>query len=277
MVDFRYPKNWKEMSLDMRLMFGYQICMMGMMAGGDFLTVRNELTIAAAIGAFVALVSRYHRRKKHWRWPGVKPLDFLYAVGIMALFWFFLYSATPLFPPNNGRDVPWYLAGLGIGVFSLLQVLKVVYPREDEFVSHCAVIDQYGRELEPVQQASVVASYGPKWKVVAKVTYEIVFMFIWVCGVSSFYFFGTAFKNGSPQPTTTQTEQLEDHGKIVYATPAEKERVRALQVVTWVGIPVVLVGGVVLHFLLGVKLFPNTTTMPEYLSRGKNTPAPPTT
>ena len=34
MADSRYPKNWKEMFLDMRLMFGYHAGMMVMMVGG---------------------------------------------------------------------------------------------------------------------------------------------------------------------------------------------------------------------------------------------------
>ena len=57
MADFRYPKNWKEMSFDMRLMFGYHICMMVMMVAGGSLTVRQELTIAATIAGVILLVS----------------------------------------------------------------------------------------------------------------------------------------------------------------------------------------------------------------------------
>src|SRR5215467_5739696 len=101
MSDVRYPRQWKEMSVDMRLMFGYHISMMVMMIAGGSLAVRQELAIAAIIAAFVVLVSRYHRQKKHWRWPGLKPLDVLYAFGGAVLILLFLYSATPLAPPNN--------------------------------------------------------------------------------------------------------------------------------------------------------------------------------
>jgi hypothetical protein len=58
----------------------------------------------------------------------------------------FLYSTTPLAPPNNSHIVPWYLAGPGIGLFGTLQSLKVVYTSEAEFASDCMIIDQYGRE-----------------------------------------------------------------------------------------------------------------------------------
>jgi hypothetical protein len=277
MADFRYPKKWNEMSLDMRLMFGYHISMMVMMIAGGSLTVRQELTIAAAIAVLIVLVSRYHRQKKHWRWPGVKPLDVLYAVAGIVLISFFLYAATPLFPPNNGHVVPWYLAGLGIGLFGILQSLKVVYAAEAEFALNCMIIDQYGRELEPERgPSSLVEPEGANWKRVTKAVYSVAFMLVWVCGVASFYFFGTAFKNGSPEPTITQTESLEDHGKTLYVTPTEKQRVHVLQVVSWVGLPIVLLGGIAIHFIAGVKLFPNTPTLAEYLNRGKNTPSGPT-
>jgi hypothetical protein len=277
MVDVRYPKKWNEMSLDMRLMFGYHISMMVMMVAGGSLAVRQELTIAASIAAVIVVISRYHRQKKHWRWPGIKPRDVLYAVGGVVLISLFLYSATPLFPPNNGRIVPWYLAGLGIGLFGILQSLKVVYPAEAEFTSNCMIIDQYGRELEPKREPpSPVESQEANWKRVAKTVYSVVFVLLWVCGVASFYLFGTAFTSGSPVPTTTQSEPLENHGKTVYVTPTAKQRVHVLQLVSWIGFPVLILGGAGLHFLTGVKLFPNTPTLAEYLNRAKNTPSQPT-
>ena len=274
MADVRYPKNWKEMSLDMRLMFGYHISMMGMMVAGGSLTVRQELTIAATIASLILLVSHYHRQKKHWRWPGIKPVNVLYALGGIFFISIFLYSVTPLAPPNNGHIVPWYLAGLGIGLFGILQSLKVAYASEAEFASDCMIIDQYGRELEPAHAPSSEQVSEPNWKRVTKVTYTTVFMLVWVSGVGSFYLFGTAFKNGSAQPTATQTEPLEDHGKTVYVTPTDKRRVHALQLVSWLGVPVVLISGAILHFLVGVKLFPNTPTVSEYLNRGTNRAAP---
>jgi hypothetical protein len=270
MADVRYPKNWKEMSLDMRLMFGYHISMMVMMVAGGSLTVRQELTIASTIAVLILLVSRHQRQKKHWRWPGIKPVNVLYALGGIFFISIFLYSVTPLAPPSNGHIVPWYLGGLGIGMFSILQSLKVVYASEAEFASDCMIIDQYGRELEPAHVPSPAQLSEPNWKRITKVTYTTVFMLVWVCGVASFYFFGTAFKNGSPESTATRIEPLEDHGKTVYVTPDDKRLVHALQLISGVGFPVVLISGVILHFLVGVKLFPNTPTLSEYLNRGTN-------
>jgi hypothetical protein len=274
MPDIRYPRKWTEMSLDMKLMFGYHISMMAMMMAGGFLSVRLELTSAGAVASLIVLVSRYNRQKKHWRWPGIKPVDVLYAAGGIFLVSIFLYSAVPLFPPNNRHIVPWYLAGFGIGLFGVLQSLKVVYPSESEFTSKCMIIERYGRELQPVPEPSPAQLPEPNWKRFTKATYTVVFMLLWVCGVASFYFFGIAFKNGSPEPTASQTEPLEDHGKTVYVTPTEKQRVHALQLASWVGFPIVLIAGAILHFLVGVKLFPNTPTLSEHLNRDKNRAAP---
>lgn len=264
------------MSLDFRLMFGYHISMMVMMVAGGSLTVKQELMIAASIAGLIVLLSRHHRQKRHWRWPGVKLLDVLYAAGGIALVSFFLYSATPLFPPNNGNVVPWYLAGIGIGLFGILQSLKIVYAAEAEFVSNCILIDQYGREIELAHEPSIpVEPREANWKRVTKAMYSVVFILVWACGVASFYFFGTAFKNGSPEPTISQSEPLEDHGKTVYLTPTEKQRVNVLQLATWISFPVVLLGGAALHFIAGVKLIPNTPTLADYLNRGKNTTSEP--
>lgn len=197
----------------------------------------------------------------------------LYTVVGIFLIAIFLYSATPLFPPNDSHSVPWYLAGLGIGLFGVLQSLKIVCTSEAEFASNCTTIDQYGREIKPSPGPSPVQLWEPNWKRVTKFVYTVVFVLLWICGVASFYFFGTTFKNGSPEPTTTHTEPLEDHGRTVYVTPTEKQRLHVLQLVSWVGFPVVLLAGAALHFLIGVKLFPNTPTLAEYSNRRKNTPS----
>jgi hypothetical protein len=269
MAEVRYPKSWKEMSLDFKLMFGYHGSMMAMMLAGGLLSILHELAIAGAIASLSVLISWSNRRKKHWRWPGIKRIDPLYAVGALSAP-VLLYSATPLFPPNNGHIVPWYLAGLGIGLFLVLQSLKVVYPSEAEFASNCMIIDQYGRRLQTEQELSPAQAPEVNWRRATKAAYTIVFMLLWVCWVASFYFFGAAIRNGSPEPTTTQTEPLEDHGKPVYVTPVENQRVHALQLVSSVGIPLVLISGVILHFVVGVKLFPNAPTVSEYLNRCKN-------
>jgi len=254
------------MSVDMRLMLGYHISMMGLLAWSASLTIRQELMIAAGLATVIVLVSHYHRKKRHWRWAGIKPRNVLWGLGAIALMSFFLYAATPMFPPTDVQNLPWYLASLGLGVFNVLASLNVVDSSEAKFRAHCMIIDQYGREIEPVADPSIEVSEA-KWKRAIRVTYTVVFMLVWIVGVASTYSFGTAFKNGSPEPTATQTEPLEDHGKTVYITPAEKRRVHALQLVSWIGFPGLILVALILHFLVGVKLFANAPTLAEYLKR----------
>ena len=86
--------------------------------------------------------------------------------------------------------------------------------------------------------------------------YTAAFTVVWIGFVLSFYFFGTAFQNGSPEPTATQTEPLKNNGKTVYVTPIER-RVNSIQFACVGGILLVVVGGGILHFVAGVKVFKN--------------------
>ena len=54
MPDVRYPKKWQEMSLDLKLMFGYHIYMMAMMMAGGAVTV---IVAAADLVLSVVLVA----------------------------------------------------------------------------------------------------------------------------------------------------------------------------------------------------------------------------
>jgi hypothetical protein len=252
----RNPKTWKEMSVDFRLFFVYHGCMMVLFATGGLLTLQQEILITLSVVGVLASISAWHRRASHWHWPGIRARDLLSAAGGPLLISFFLYAATPLFPPSTPQALPWYLAGLGIGVFGILASLKVVCSSKAGFAAQCWTVDQYGREIEPVPAKPTEGPVAPKWKKVLRGTYSALFLLVWLGGISSFYFFGTSFRNGSPVPTATQTEPLEDGGKTVYVTRAEKQRVDYLQRVWW-GIPVVLAFGAVLHFFLGVKVFSN--------------------
>ncbi len=267
MPNQRRPKTWREMSVDFRLMFVYHGGMMVLFMTGRSLSVRAEIAIALALAAVLTVISVRHRKITHWRWPGVSPRDILFSVLTVAGIVFFLFSTTTLFPPSDSRFLPWYLAGLGIGVFGVLSNLKIVYQSEAEFLAHCRTIDQYGREIEPAPEAQEAKDVEIRWKRVVRGVYTVTFMLLWVGGVAFFYFFGTSFRNGSPVPTASQSEPLTDHGKTVFTTRAEKQRIDRLQAVSWGGIPLVLLSGVILHFIVGVKLFPNTPTLSEYRAR----------
>jgi amino acid transporter len=266
----RNSTTWRDMSVDFKLMFVYHGAMMVMfMAGQGGLSVRSELQFTTLLVVILVAIAIRHRKKANWRWPGVKPGNVLGAAAGLALIGFFLFAATPLFPPTSGAALPWYLAGLGIGSFGVLSSLRITYGSEADFLMQCHIVDPTGREIARVSELKPKTPAEPRWKKIARVGYVVVFMLIWIDGVASFYSFGEAFKDGSPVPTATCTEPINNHGKIVYITSAEKDRVDRLQKVSWVGIPSVMVGALVLHFLVGVKLFPNAPTLAEYMNQRK--------
>jgi hypothetical protein len=138
---------------------------------------------------------------------------------------------------------------------------------------HCHAVDQYGQNIGRVSELpEATAPAEPRWQKLARGGFAVIFMAVWICGVLSFYSFGEAFKNGSPVPTSSHTEPLNNHGKITFITQSEKKRIDLLQLVSWVGIPSVMVSGLVLHFLIGVKLFPDTPTLSEYVNKRKTKP-----
>ena len=259
-----YPKTWKEMSLDFRLMFIYHVCMMILFVIGQKLTLREEILIAATVAVVLISISRRHRRATRWHWPGIRRRDGLFAIGAAIGIAFFLHAASPLFPPSDHRFLPWYLAGLGIGTFGILSSLRIAYSSEAEFLTHCRTIDQYGREADRASELPEVKNVEPDWKKVARGIYTVTFVLVWIAGVASFLTFGNSFKNGTSTPTATQTEPLTDHGKTVYVTRPEKQRMDQFQMANWFGVPFILVVGVTLHFLVGVKLVPNVPTLREY-------------
>jgi hypothetical protein len=267
----KYPKRWRDMSVDFRLFFAYHISMMVMMiAGQGELSVRIELVITALLVMVLMAISIVHRKENNWRWPGVQGRDIVYAVGGVVLIALFLYGATPLFPPSTGAALPWYLAGLGIGTFNVLSSLKVVNASEADFLMNCRAVDQYGQEIPRASELPQPASATePRWKKLARAIYVATFMLVWICGVLFFYVFGKAFKDGSLVPTVTQTAPLENHGETVFITPAEKERIHLLLLSAGVGFPVVIVSGLVLHFIVGVGIWGDTRTLSELLNKRK--------
>jgi hypothetical protein len=153
-----------------------------------------------------------------------------------------------------------------------LTSLRVVDTSEADFLLNCRIIDRYGHMIERTSEPPRPIDSEPHWKKVIRGIYTVIFVVAWTFGVASFFFFGNAFGRGSPVPTATQTEPLADHGKTVFVTPRDKRRIDWFQLASGAGVPVVLVG-VILHFVVGVKLFPNAPTLSEYLAR-KDSPKP---
>ena len=259
-----YPKQWKAMSLEFKLFFVYHVCMMVLFISGGALTLRQEFAFTVVLVFVLGTLSIRHRRSAGWRWQALETKNLLMAAGGIALTGVFLYAATPLFPPWNPKSLPWYLAGFGIGTFNVLQALRLVHPSEAAFLADCHDLDSQTVQATPSEP---IEPTEPQWCRIVRATYHLLFFLVWLGFLAFFYYSGAAFRDGSPVPTPAQTEAVTEHGKTVYVPHAQKILCDRLEWSAFVGIPLMLVGGFVLHFLVGVKLFSNTTTLRELLAK----------
>ncbi len=137
-------RSWSDLSFDFKGMFVYHIAMMVMMIAGARLAFIEQIAIAGAIAASIAAASLVRRLRHKWRWKGLTPLRAGGALLLIALMGYFLFAAAggALQAPSFAIDRPfgfgpWVLAGLGIAVFSVLNVLRITYRSERAFLEDC--------------------------------------------------------------------------------------------------------------------------------------------
>jgi hypothetical protein len=258
------PKQWKDFSLEFKLMFVYHGCMMVLLVTGVAFSSRQEVIFAVVLLSVFLSLSVRHRRSAGWHWQGVKTRNLFIAAAGVILMAGFLYAATPWFPPSNPRFLPWFLAAFGIGAFNVLQTLRLVYPSEAAFLADC---HEPGVQIEEAPSVKSIESTEPRWHRAAKSAYRALFFIVWLGFVGYFYYSGATFREGSPVPTPTQNEPITDHGKTVYITHDQRVLRDELELFGFVGIPSVLVCGILLHFLAGVQVFSETSTLSERIGR----------
>jgi hypothetical protein len=257
-----YPRKWSEMSLDFKLMFVWHGSMMFLMITGGNFTSGQELTFAAILMAVLFSVSIQHRRSKGWQWQPVESKQFAWAAGSLLLTALFLYASSPLFSPLNPGFLPWYLAGFGIGIMNVLSAIGLVRLSESQFIADCQTTAPQAPALAPTAEPA-----DPAWQRFLRGSFQLAFLGIWLNFMVFFYLHGKAIRNGSPTPTAAQTDSVTEHGGTVYVTHKEKVLDDRLLTISMIGIPSAMAAAAILHFLLGVKLFPNAPTLKEYLNR----------
>jgi hypothetical protein len=145
--------NPKNMSLDFKLMFVYHISMMVLFGTRVLDNAADQAWFALILFIVLVLISVAHRFREKWKWPGIGilgiPLSLLGVGFVYAFLAFAAYSMNPDLVFPNFKDIryidliadswsaiitaasvpvftPWFLAGVGIGVFNLLSSLKLV-------------------------------------------------------------------------------------------------------------------------------------------------------
>jgi len=250
----KYPRNWKEMSFDFKLFFVYHGCMMLLLATSALLPVFFQIACVSVLLLTFLALSVKRRIRMQWHWPGTGVRNVLGAIFSVALGVFFLGSVTPRVSPLDPRLFPWFAAGGGIVLFWILYQLKLVFFSEKDFLSHCG--ERIATEPKPA-----TAPTEPTWKRFLRSAFYVYFFAVWTAGVTFFWKYNIAFRDGSPEPTPTQTETLVDHGNTVYITAEEKRVVSILEKSMFVGIPSALLLATLLQFVVGVKLFPHVPSL----------------
>lgn len=258
--DSKFPARWNEMSLDYKLFIVFHGCMMILFATSGHFPIFFQIRFVSTLACVLAVISIVHRKRNKWHWPGVGIKGAFAALVSLALGLFFLGSVIPRISPLSPRIFPWFAAGGGIILGEVLFLLNVVCLSKKEFLRHC------GDKVSEEPQASNLPQ-EPQWKRTVRTLFGLYFLAVWIVGVSFFWKFDIAFRDGSPKPTRTQTETLDDHRERVYVTPEEKRIVSFLESAAMLGVPSALLIGFFLHFVAGVKLIPNAPTLQKFVRK----------
>lgn len=240
------PRQWADMSLDYRLMFGLHGVAMVLFFLSRFLKIELELAIMTAAWFGAAAVSVSHRIRSGWRWPGAGPKQLFralispVAVGIM------FFAAGQNFPASNPAILPWYFAGANIALFWVLASLRIV-----RFSQLRAKADCGGEPAGEIVRAETI----PRWKTTVRIVYSVAFAAMWLGGMAFFYLDGRAVRESSPVTTADKTWPITEHGATVFISPQDGVLIGLLMTGFMIGVPVVLAAGFFIQFVLKVPVF----------------------
>src|SRR6266481_198145 len=142
-----------------------------------------------------------------------------------------------------------------IGQELTLSAIGLVRLSKSQFIADCQTTDSRVPALAPTAESA-----DPAWQRFLRGAFHLAFLVIWLNFMVFFYLHGQAIRNGSPTPTATETDPVTEHGGTVYVTHKEKVLDERLLTISMIGTPSLMAAGAILHFLVGVKLFPNAPT-----------------
>jgi hypothetical protein len=251
------------MSLDFKLCFASLACIVGIWVEGSLLAIVVQLLIAMMVAALGVFLSVRHRRQMDWRWPGTNAKGVLRAVGAAAAAAVMFFVAHPMVPFFERGFLGWYLAGVNIAVFNILESLHFVQSSEAEFLKFCGP-PRLSADEGP---QAVSCANEPFWQRASRAVFGVVSAAVMIEFLTFFYLSGVYFRSGAPNPTSTQTERIINRSWVVYITPMQKHLLDRLETGASICIPAIIGLSLFLHFIVGVKLHPNTPTLREICSR----------
>ncbi|MEQ1867771.1 MAG: hypothetical protein ABL996_24385 [Micropepsaceae bacterium] len=240
------------MSFEFKGMFFYHISMMVMMLLGRGLALKEQMFIAAAIMLAIAAASSVRRLRHKWHWRGLTIARGGGAVLMIALFSYFLFAGAGGALQTQGFSLdrpffigPWALAGIGIAVFSVLNILRITHISEKAFQEECG---------DQALQPKPVPPSEPRWKVVTRYVFAAAFLAVWLEGVTFFYVYDRTLRSSSPVPTAEHSVALNNKVTTVYVTPAEMRLIGQLQEFAFIGIPASIATAFFLQYVLKIRL-----------------------
>ena len=95
----------------------------------------------------------------------------------------------------------------------------------------------------------------PRWHRTVRTAYTVAFVLVWIEAVGCFMFFLLLARGGSPVATPALTASIVNHGRVFYVAAWQKQLYDLLLTAMFIGIPSIMLGGLILHHLVGVRIF----------------------
>jgi hypothetical protein len=211
----------------------------------------DKAFIAGAIALSLAILSAVRRLRFGWRWRGASVGRWLMAALSTVLIAYFIGAATQFRFANFQALAPWAFAGIGIGLFSILNILQLVHRTETGFRADCAdgaMID--AKSDEPSE---------PGWKRFLGAVFYVLFLVVWLEGVTAMYVTQSVYSAGTADPNEEMSVAMTEKGRTVYVTAADKHLSDVLMTGMMFGFPSMIAIGAFLQFVLKIRLNPIRT------------------
>jgi hypothetical protein len=110
-------------------------------------------------------------------------------------------------------------------------------------------------EDEDKQRWNLLSPVAPRWHRTVGALFLLTFVLVWLEAVGCFVFFLTLSRRGSPVPTPEFAASVVNHGQVFYIAVWQKQLYDLLLTAMKIGIPGIMLTGLFLHHLVGVKIF----------------------
>jgi hypothetical protein len=95
----------------------------------------------------------------------------------------------------------------------------------------------------------------PRWHRKVRILFILAFFVVWLEAASCFGYFQMLLRRGSPVVTSELSAAIVNHSQVFYVAGRQKQLYELLLRMMMIGIPGIMLAALILHFLVGVKIF----------------------